>query len=187
MLDLALLLLRATFGSLLAGHGAQKLFGWFSGPGRQGTAQWAESLGLRPGHVWGTLAGATEFGGGSLMALGLLNPVGPVAAVSAMSMATARVHWGKPIWAQQGGAELPMAYATAAAVLMLTGSGTFSLDRALGIRLPRWTAVPGLALAAATIYAASRDDLRALLPTRRTPPATAESTPPRPSAIAGTL
>jgi putative oxidoreductase len=35
--DLGLLVLRATFGSLLAGHGAQKLFGVFGGHGIEGT------------------------------------------------------------------------------------------------------------------------------------------------------
>ncbi|MGH2517536.1 MAG: DoxX family protein, partial [Ktedonobacterales bacterium] len=50
MEDLALLVLRTTFGGFLAGHGAQKLFGWFGGPGRKGTAGWLESLGLKPGQ-----------------------------------------------------------------------------------------------------------------------------------------
>jgi hypothetical protein len=36
MMDLALLLLRVITGGLLAGHGAQKLFGWFEGHGIQG-------------------------------------------------------------------------------------------------------------------------------------------------------
>lgn len=38
MVDVALLVLRATTGSLLAGHGAQKLFGWFGGHGLKGTS-----------------------------------------------------------------------------------------------------------------------------------------------------
>jgi uncharacterized membrane protein YphA (DoxX/SURF4 family) len=33
MKNLALLCLRLTVGTLMAGHGAQKLFGWFEGPG----------------------------------------------------------------------------------------------------------------------------------------------------------
>jgi putative oxidoreductase len=32
-MDFALLILRLTVGLLLAGHGAQKLFGWFGGHG----------------------------------------------------------------------------------------------------------------------------------------------------------
>jgi putative oxidoreductase len=33
-----ILLLRVVFGLALAAHGSQKLFGWFGGPGLQGTA-----------------------------------------------------------------------------------------------------------------------------------------------------
>ena len=49
MRDLGLLIIRLVMGSLLAGHGAQKLFGSFEGPGPQGTARWLESMKLRPG------------------------------------------------------------------------------------------------------------------------------------------
>jgi uncharacterized membrane protein YphA (DoxX/SURF4 family) len=54
MTDLALLVLRVVTGGLLAGHGAQKLFGSFGGPGLNGTASWLESMGLRPGALWAT-------------------------------------------------------------------------------------------------------------------------------------
>jgi len=37
-MDLALLLLRIVVGVLVAGHGAQKLFGWFGGHGLAGFA-----------------------------------------------------------------------------------------------------------------------------------------------------
>jgi len=37
-MDLALLLLRIVVGLLVAGHGAQKLFGWFGGHGLAGMA-----------------------------------------------------------------------------------------------------------------------------------------------------
>jgi putative oxidoreductase len=152
MRNLGLLLLRLTMGSLVAGHGAQKLFGWFEGPGWRGTATAMESMHMMPGELWGTLAGAAEFAGGSLTALGLLDPIGPVAAIGAMSMATAKAHWGKPIWAAKGGAELPVTNIAAAAAILLAGRGTLSLDALLGIKLPRWIAVPGLAIAAGTVY-----------------------------------
>ena len=143
--DLGLLALRLTTGSLLAGHGAQKLFGWFGGHGLRGTAGWLESLGLRPGKPWALAAGASEFAGGVLTALGLLNPVGPAAAVGAMSMATAKGHRGKPIWVTSGGAELPLTNTAIALALAATGPGKYSLDRALGIKLPRWLIIPGVA------------------------------------------
>ena len=137
MRDIGLLILRLTMGGLLAGHGSQKLFGWFSGPGLKGTAGWLESLGLKPGTPWATVASASEFGGGTLTALGLLHPLGPIATMGGMVMATAKAHWGKPIWVTQGGAELPVINLAIALALTLTGPGCFSLDQVLGIRLPR--------------------------------------------------
>jgi hypothetical protein len=36
----------------MAGHGAQKLFGSFGGPGLKGTSGFMEMLGMRPGRPW---------------------------------------------------------------------------------------------------------------------------------------
>src|SRR5258708_29237740 len=137
MRDIGLLILRLVMGGLLVGHGSQKLFVWFSGPGLKGTAGFLESMGLKPGTPWATAATASELGGGTLPTLGLLHPLGPLGTIGAMVMATAKAHWGKPIWASQGGAELPVINMAAALALMLTGLGRFSLDRVFGIRLPR--------------------------------------------------
>ena len=90
MVDLALLVLRAIAGSLMLGHGAQKLFGWWGGHGLEGTSGWLESLGLRPGRPWAILAGLSEFGGGVLSLLGLLNPLGPLGVIGSMAMAQER-------------------------------------------------------------------------------------------------
>lgn len=148
MINLALLVLRVTVGGLMAGHGAQKLFGSFGGYGVQGTGGWLESMGLRPGRPWAYAAGLSEFGGGMLTLLGALNPLGPVGIISSMAMATAKVHWGKPIWVTAGGAELPVVNAAAATVIIIAGSGDYSVDRALGVRLPKWVALPALGVAA---------------------------------------
>jgi putative oxidoreductase len=149
--DLAALLLRLVLGGLLAGHGAQKLFGWFSGPGPEGTAGFMEMLGLKPGRPWAYLAGLSEFGGGVLTALGLLHPVGPIAVIGSMAMATRKAHWGRPIWVTEGGAELPVINITASTALILNGPGKYSLDRLIGIRLPAWIAPLGLAIVILTV------------------------------------
>jgi putative oxidoreductase len=138
MKDLGLLIVRLVVGGLLAGHGAQKLFGAFDGPGLSGVAGWLESMGLRPGHVWAWLAGIGEFKGGVLTALGLAGPLGPIMVISAMTMAAVKGHWGKPIWASAGGAELPVTNIAVATALALAGPGRFSLDRMLGIKVPGW-------------------------------------------------
>ena len=134
--DLGLLTLRLAAGGLLAGHGAQKLFGAFGGHGLEGTAGWMESLGLAPGDRWALAAGAGEFGSGALTALGFLGPVGPLSIFGPMLVATRTVHADKPVWVTSGGPELPMLYMAAGATLAMTGPGRLSLDRALGIRVP---------------------------------------------------
>ena len=153
MRDAGLLVLRLTAGGLLAGHGAQKLFGAIEGPGPQGTAGMMESLGLRPGNYWGRAAALTEFGGGVLTALGLFDPLGPLGIMSAMSMATAKVHWGKPIWVTAGGAELPLTNLAAALAVAMSGPGRYSLDHLFGLRVPRpLVALAGFATGAALVY-----------------------------------
>lgn len=138
MTDLALLLLRVVTGGLLAGHGAQKLFGWFGGFGLNGTAGWMESMGLRPGKLWAGMAITGELGGGLLTVLGLGGPLGSILAASAMKMATFKAHSGKPIWATEGGAELPVVNIAVSTALMAIGPGKYSLDRLFGIKVPRW-------------------------------------------------
>ena len=146
-MHLALLVLRATTGILMAGHGAQKLFGWFGGYGLKGTAGWLESLGLRPGRPWAIMAGLSELGGGLLVLLGFLTPLGSLGLFSSMLMATLKVHWGKPIWVTSGGAELPVINMAVAIALMLTHPGKYSLDDRFGIRLPAWITPVGLLIA----------------------------------------
>lgn len=139
--DVGLLALRAVAGGLLAGHGAQKLFGSFGGHGLEGTAGWLESMGLRPGKAWAALAGGSELGAGLLSALGLLHPVGPIAAVGPMAMAWAKAHAGKPIWVTSGGGELPLLNIAVFGALALAGPGRLSLDSALDIDTPTLLAV----------------------------------------------
>lgn len=167
MRDTGLLILRLVIGGLQAGHGSQKLFGWFSGPGLKGTAGWLESIGLKPGAPWASAAAASEFGGGTLTVLGFLHPLGPMGTIGSMVMATAKAHWGKPIWATEGGAELPVIDMAAAFALMLTGPGRFSLDRVFGIRLPR-ALVIAIAVVEAVLlaYGILSSPKTALAPTR---------------------
>ncbi len=134
---LGLLILRLVVGGLLVGHGSQKLFGWFSGSGLKGLASVLESMGLKPGTPWAMASSASELGGGLLTTLGFLHPLGPLSTIGSMIMATVKAHWGKPIWASKGGAELPVINMATALALTLTGPGRFSLDHLFGIRLPR--------------------------------------------------
>jgi putative oxidoreductase len=161
MVNLAALILRLVLGGLLAGHGAQKLFGSFSGPGLEGTSGFMEMLGLKPGRPWAYLAGLSEFGGGVLTLLGFLNPLGPLGVVGSMAMAARTAHKDKPIWVTEGGAELPLTNMAAATALILNGPGKWSLDRALGLSLPRWLAPLGLvAIILTVIYGGPNDETK---------------------------
>lgn len=146
--DLGLLILRLVAGLSFAGHGAQKLFGWFGGGGIAGTGAWLGGIGLRPGRLWAVVAGLGEFAGGVLLALGLLNPLGAIGVGGVMLMATLKVHWPK-YWVSRGGFELPAIYATVAAVVGLLGPGAYSLDSVLGITVP--AAPAGAVLLAAIV------------------------------------
>ena len=138
MTSFVLFLLRLVVGGLLVGHGGQKLFGWFGGHGLDGTTGWMASMRLKPPRQWAMAAGGSELGGGLLMVLGLLNPIGPLMAAGAMLTAWAKVHWGKPIWVTQGGAELPLTNLAILGTIALRGPGRLSLDAALRIRTPWW-------------------------------------------------
>jgi putative oxidoreductase len=132
-LGLGLLAVRLVFGLVMAAHGAQKLLGWFGGYGLAGTGGFMESLGFRPGRLFATAAGLSEFTGGLLLALGLLGPVGPALMVSVMIVAAGSVHWKNGIFAAANGIEMPLLYAVAGVALALTGPGGYSLDALLGV------------------------------------------------------
>jgi len=51
---------RLVIGALFIGHGTQKIFGWFGGPGRAGTEAMMEHIDMRPAKVHALLAGTTE-------------------------------------------------------------------------------------------------------------------------------
>jgi putative oxidoreductase len=127
-----LLLLRLVLGLTMAGHGAQKLFGWWGGPGLRGIHGWLASFRMRGGWVPVGMLVAAEFGGGIALALGLLTPLAALAIVAAMMVAIATVHWPKGFWAGNGGFEFNLLIIAGATALAATGPGRFSLDHAFG-------------------------------------------------------
>ncbi len=147
LIDTGLLVLRVIIGLLFIGHGAQKLFGWFGGPGLKGVTGWLGSMGLRPAWFWALIGALSEFGGGLLFALGLLNPLGSIGISAAMLAAILTVHWHKGFWNSNGGFEFPLANLAAAIAVAFIGPGAYSLDTALGIALPHpLSVVVGFAL-----------------------------------------
>ncbi|WP_031078630.1 DoxX family membrane protein [Streptomyces sp. NRRL S-118] len=152
--DLGLLLLRVGTGSVLAAHGAQKLFGWFGGGGIAGTSQAMEAMGFRPGKHSAIAAGLGEAGGGTLLMLGLATPAAGAVAAGAMAGAVA-VHAPAGFFNQSGGFEYPAFLGFTAAAIGLAGAGRYSLDQVTCHRVDQpWTlaaAFVGSALAAAAV------------------------------------
>ena len=130
-MEIGLLLLRLTAGLTLAAHGAQKLFGWFGGPGLEGTGQFFETIGFLPGRRHALMAGLAETGGGLLLALGLFTPIGAAVICSVMLVALT-VHIKNGFFAQNGGYEYALVLGVAALSFAFTGPGSLSLDALLG-------------------------------------------------------
>ena len=156
-MDAGLLLIRVVLGGIMAAHGAQKLFGWFGGHGLAGTGRWIESMGLRPARLYAAINGLAEFGGGALLVLGLLTPIGAAAVAGVMLVAIATVHWRNGFFNSNGGFEFNLLIVAAAVALASTGPGEISIDHLVGwsIAGPEWglTALGLAAVAAGSILA----------------------------------
>lgn len=150
------LVLRLTVGGLFAGHGAQKLFGWFGGSGLTATAKTFEKLGLRPGRVHAAAAGAAELGGGALLAAGAATPFAAATLTATMITAVDRVHLHNGPWVSNGGYEYNLVLAAAALALAETGPGplAFSRRKHSGPFWALWALAAGAAGAAGARYAA---------------------------------
>ena len=144
------LLLRLAVGGFFIGHGTQKLFGWFGGHGLEGTGQFFDQLGMRPGRRNALAAGVSETAGGAGMVLGLATPLSAALLTGTMLTAINRVHLKNGPWASNGGYEYNVVLIAAALALAETGPGEPSLDSALGIEVtgPK-VALGALALGAA--------------------------------------
>ena len=135
-MKIARALLRVIVGGLFIGHGTQKLFGWFGGPGLDATAKGFESLGMRPGKANAIAAGAAETGGGALLASGLAMPFAGSVLTATMLTAINRVHLKNGPWAGNGGYEYNLVLIAAALALVEVGPGALSLDGRAGASAP---------------------------------------------------
>jgi putative oxidoreductase len=172
-MHVGLFLIHAVAGLLIAGHGSQKLFGFFGGGGPEGTGPFMESVGLRPGGRHAVAAGTTELVGGLLLATGLFVPGGAALIGATYLVASRTAHAGKGPWVSDGGWEYVLVLSTVALGLAFNGAGTWSLDHAIG-----WD-VSGLWWGVGAAVVAVIGGVAVLTGTRRS------TSPHRPRATAG--
>jgi putative oxidoreductase len=151
--------LRVLLGGLFVGHGTQKLFGWFNGNGLEATAGGFDSMGLKPGKVTAVAAGASEAGGGALLAAGFATPLAAAALTGTMIQAIRTAHISKGPWNADGGWEYNAVVIAAVLAFAERGPGPFSLDEAFGMD----NSGLGWALAALAAGAAGPTLLQAVL------------------------
>jgi putative oxidoreductase len=172
MRSIGLFITRLIFGSYLAVHGAQKLFGTFEGHGLEATGAGFDSLGLQPGKLMATVAGASELGGGVLTATGIADPLGPLVIAGTMVVAST-VHRKQ---GALGGFELPLTNFALAVALLSAGSGSIRLGPRLPKSLTKLSAVAGASLAAYSVSQLLRAKAAPAPPDTESGPAT-ESEP----------
>jgi putative oxidoreductase len=137
----ATLILRLVLGVVFFAHGAQKLLGWFGGPGFSGT------MGMFTGYLHipaplAFLAIAAEFFGGLGLILGFLTRIAAFGISVNMLVAIATVHHSYGFFmnwtgSQKGeGFEYHLLVLAITAYLIIRGAGASSVDRAIAPASP---------------------------------------------------
>jgi putative oxidoreductase len=121
------LLIRLMAGGALAFHGFQILFGNIEGAGR-----FFESIGFDDGLLWAWVVGILEFGGGLLLALGLLTRVAAAAIIVFLVVAIVIYHWPFGFNWEARGFEYPLFWSIVVFHFLVQGGGRFSLDALIG-------------------------------------------------------
>jgi putative oxidoreductase len=133
----SLLVVRVVLGVVFFAHGAQKVFGWFGGPGLRGVINYfRQSLGVPAPFT--VLAAFTECFGGLAMIVGLLVRPAAVGLILVMMVAIAKVHWRNGFflnWSLEPGKghgfEMNLALIGMALAVLIGGAGILSIDRVI--------------------------------------------------------
>jgi putative oxidoreductase len=129
--------IRITLGMIFIAHGSQKVFGAWGGKGFSASIQGSTPFGfMKPAWLWLTLAVASEFLGGIMVATGLLTRLGAFGILCTMMTAIVGVHWGEAAWPNffmaNKGIEYPLALLGMALALIVSGGGQLSIDLSIG-------------------------------------------------------
>jgi putative oxidoreductase len=131
----ALLVLRVALAVVIFPHGVQKLLGWFGGPGVDGTMQLFAALGV-PAAI-AVLVIVSDFFGSLALAIGVFGRFASFGTTMVMLGAMVLVHSPNGFFLnwngdQAGeGIQFHLLVLAVAVVLMVKGSGAWSIDRLL--------------------------------------------------------
>ncbi len=137
----ATIILRLGLGVVFFAHGAQKMLGWFGGPGFAG-AMGAFTNYMHIPAPLAFLAICAEFFGGLGLLLGFLTRIAAAGITVNMLVAVAMIHHNFGFFinwtgAQKGeGIEYHLLVIAMTAFLFIRGAGAFSLDRAITAASP---------------------------------------------------
>jgi putative oxidoreductase len=145
-IDISLFLIQLAVGLTFAAHGAQKVFGWWGGPGLTGWEGAMQHMGFRPARAFALTSAFVELGGGILLAVGLLSPLAAAALVAQSVVIVGHVHWANGFFNTRSGIEFPMLLGVGAAAIGVAGAGAISVDALLGVSV-EWSARYGLVVA----------------------------------------
>jgi putative oxidoreductase len=131
---------RIVLGIIFFAHGAQKLLGWYGGPGLASSMRtFTEHLHLPPTMAFLVIAGELFSGVGLIV--GLFSRIAALVIALTMVGAIATVHFRFGLFlnwfgTQEGhGIEYHLLTIALALVIVVQGAGTFSLDRLLHERI----------------------------------------------------
>ena len=140
--DSALAIVRIVLGFVMFAHGAQKMLGWFGGAGFTGTMNMFENFMHIPA-AFAFLAIGAEFFGGLGLLLGCLGRIAAFGVSVNMIVAVVKMHAANGLfmnWSgqQKGeGFEFHLLVLAIASVIMIWGSGSWSVDRAIASKAPQ--------------------------------------------------
>lgn len=123
LVDISLLVVRVIVGIIFAAHGAQKMFGWFGGPGLAAIAEMMGPVGY--------LVAIGEFFGGLGLVVGFLTRFSAASLIVIMLGAIGMVHGQNGFFQSNNGFEYNLALIGLLFPILIAGPGRFSIGRVL--------------------------------------------------------